>query len=104
PVALGTDGASSNDSQNMFETLKAAALVQRSIVPPDQWPTAMDSLRMCWDGGARGLGQKIGRLASGFRADIVLLRTGDLRLPPQTHNRKPHLDAGDGRFLRPGVG
>jgi 5-methylthioadenosine/S-adenosylhomocysteine deaminase len=83
PVALGTDGASSNDSQNMFETLKAAALVQRPIVPQDQWPTALDSLRMCWDGGARALGQKIGRLASGFRADLVLLRTGDLRLAPK---------------------
>jgi 5-methylthioadenosine/S-adenosylhomocysteine deaminase len=83
PVALGTDGASSNDSQNMFETLKAAALVQRPIVPQDQWPTALDSLRMCWDGGARTLGEKIGRLASGFRADIVLLRTGDLRLAPK---------------------
>ena len=83
PVALGTDGASSNDSQNMFETLKAAALVQRPIVPQDQWPTALDSLRMCWDGGARALGQKIGRLASGFRADVVLLKTGDLRLAPK---------------------
>ena len=83
PVALGTDGASSNDSQNMFETLKAAALVQRPIVPQTEWPTAMDSLRMCWDGGARTLGQKIGRLASGFRADIVLLRTGDLRVAPK---------------------
>jgi cytosine/adenosine deaminase-related metal-dependent hydrolase len=83
PVALGTDGASSNDSQNMFETLKAAALVQRPIVPRAEWPTALDSLRMCWDGGARALGQKIGRLAPGFRADVVLLRTGDLRLAPK---------------------
>ena len=82
-VALGTDGASSNDSQNMFETLKAAALVQRPIVPQDRWPTAMDSLRMCWDGGARTLSKKIGRLDPGFRADIVLLRTGDLRLAPK---------------------
>ena len=83
PVALGTDGASSNDSQNMFETLKAAALVQRSIVPRDLWPTAMDSLRMCWDGGARALGKKVGRLQSGFRADLVMLRTGEVRVAPK---------------------
>lgn len=83
PVALGTDGASSNDSQNMFETLKAAALVQRTVVSPDRWPTALQVLRMCWEGGARALGQKLGRLEPGYRADIVLLRTGDLRLGPK---------------------
>jgi cytosine/adenosine deaminase-related metal-dependent hydrolase len=83
PVALGSDGASSNDSQNMFETLKAAAIVQRPVVPRDLWPTAMQTLRMCWDGGARALRQPIGRLAPGYRADVVLLRTGDLRVAPK---------------------
>lgn len=83
PVGLGTDGASSNDSQNMFETLKAAAIVQRPVVARGRWPSAMDALRMCWDGGARALGQKVGRLASGYRADIVLLRTGGLRIGPK---------------------
>jgi 5-methylthioadenosine/S-adenosylhomocysteine deaminase len=82
-IALGTDGASSNDSQNMFETLKAAAIVQRPIVPQDRWPTAMDTLRMCWDGGAQALGQRLGRIAPGFRADLVLLRAGQLRLAPK---------------------
>ena len=82
-VALGTDGASSNDSQNMFETLKAAALVQRPTLPRDRWPTAFDTLRMCWDGGARALGQRVGRIADGFRADLVLLRVGELRLGPK---------------------
>lgn len=83
PVGLGTDGASSNDSQNMFETLKAAAIVQRPVVPQDRWPTALQTLRMCWEGGARALGQKLGRLEPGYLADIVMLRTGDLRLGPK---------------------
>jgi len=83
PVALGTDGASSNDSQNMFETLKAAAILQRPVLPQERWPTAMDALRMCWDGGARALGQRVGRLEPGYRADLVLLRTGELRLGPK---------------------
>lgn len=82
-VALGTDGASSNDSQNMFETLKAAAILQRPIVPRDRWPTALATLRMCWDGGATALGQRLGRIAPGFRADLLLLRRGDLRLAPK---------------------
>lgn len=82
-VGLGTDGASSNDSQNMFETLKAAALLQRVVVPQDRWPRALDALRMCWEGGARALGQRIGRIEPGYRADLVLLRTEELRLAPK---------------------
>jgi cytosine/adenosine deaminase-related metal-dependent hydrolase len=82
-VALGTDGASSNDSQNMFETLKAAAILQRPIVPRDAWPTALDVLRMCWEGGAHVLGQPLGRLATNFRADLILLRAAELRLAPK---------------------
>src|ERR671931_142890 len=82
-VGLGTDGASSNDSQNMFETLKAAALVQRPLHPQSEWPTALDTLRMCWDGGARVLGQPLGRIARGFRADLVLLRPAALRIAPK---------------------
>jgi 5-methylthioadenosine/S-adenosylhomocysteine deaminase len=82
-VALGTDGASSNDSQNMFETLKAAAIAQRPLLPRAEWLTALDVLRMCWDGGARALGQRIGRIAPGHRADLVLLRAGQVRVAPK---------------------
>lgn len=82
-VGLGTDGASSNDSQNMFETLKSAAILQRPIVPRTEWPTALDALRMCWDGGAKAMGQPLGRIASGYRADLAILRPGELRLAPK---------------------
>jgi len=82
-VGLGTDGASSNDSQNMFETVKAAAILQRPIVPRAEWPTALDALRMCWDGGAKAMGQPLGRIAPGYRADLALLRPGELRLAPK---------------------
>jgi len=82
-VGLGTDGASSNDSQNMFETLKTASIIQRPIVPQAEWPSALDTLRMCWDAGARAMGQRLGRIAAGYRADLVLLRPGELRLAPK---------------------
>ena len=64
-VALGTDGASSNDSQNMFETLKAAAVLHRIAGPPEAWPGAEDSLRMCWLGGRRGHGPAGGTVGAG---------------------------------------
>ncbi len=82
-VALGTDGGSSNDSQNMFETLKAAAVLHRIAGPPETWPGAEDSLRMCWLGGAKAIGQPVGRLEPGHRADLTLLNTRELFVAPK---------------------
>ncbi|WP_116997370.1 amidohydrolase family protein [Desertimonas flava] len=73
PVALGSDGASSNDSLNMFETLKLSALVQRVRGPLAPSPKALDALEMLWDGGRAVLGQPVGRIAPGYRADLVIL-------------------------------
>ncbi len=82
-VALGSDGASSNDSQNMFETVKSAAILHRIANPPDQWPGAEDALRMCWQGGAAVMGKPIGRIAAGCKADLTVLATDSLLLAPK---------------------
>ena len=82
-VALGSDGASSNDSQNMFETVKQAALIHRAGTTSDAWPTAMEVLAWCWLGGARVMERPLGRIARGFDADIVLLRPGHLQRAPK---------------------
>ena len=82
-VALGSDGASSNDSQNMFETVKSAAILHRIANPPDSWPGAEDVLRMCWHGGAAVMGQRIGRIAPGCKADLTVLSTASLFLAPK---------------------
>ena len=82
-VALGSDGASSNDSQNMFETVKSAAILHRIANPPDNWLGAEDVLRMCWHGGAAVMGQRIGRIAPGCKADLTVLSTASLFLAPK---------------------
>jgi cytosine/adenosine deaminase-related metal-dependent hydrolase len=77
-VGLGTDGPSSNDSMSLFATMKLAAILHKnSGRDPAEWPTAREVLRMATVNGARSmlLDGKIGRLASGFKADIVLLDT-----------------------------
>jgi 5-methylthioadenosine/S-adenosylhomocysteine deaminase len=72
-VALGADGAASNDNQNMFEAMKIAALVHSLNGEYRCWPSATDVWSMCLAGGAAALGQPIGRIAPGAAADIVLL-------------------------------
>ena len=74
-VALGADGAASNDNQNMFEAMKFAALIHTTSGPFRAWPTPEAVWRMCLTGGASALCTSIGRIAPGNRADIVLLDT-----------------------------
>ena len=82
-VALGSDGASSGDSQNMFEVMKSAALLHRIANPPEHWLGAADSLRMCWQGGSAAMGARIGRLTPGYKADVSILKTGELMIGPK---------------------
>jgi cytosine/adenosine deaminase-related metal-dependent hydrolase len=73
PVALGSDGASSNDSLNMFETIKLAALIQRVRGPLAGSPKSLEVLEMCWEAGRTAMGVPVGRIEPGYRADLVVL-------------------------------
>jgi cytosine/adenosine deaminase-related metal-dependent hydrolase len=77
PLCLGTDGSSSNDTFNMFEVMKFAALIHKIASPVSTtWPSARDVLAMALEGGARSilLQGRVGMLAPGALADVVLLR------------------------------
>ena len=75
-LGVGTDGSQCSDNQNLFEAMRLAAFVSR-IGNPDveTWIGAEDAFRMATEGGARLLGQEgvLGRVAPGYRADIVFL-------------------------------
>lgn len=77
-VALGTDGAAANDSHNMFEVMKHAALIHRLFGPQNEWPTAEEVLRLCLQGGAKALDLPLGAMRPGTFADLVVLRPGRL--------------------------
>jgi cytosine/adenosine deaminase-related metal-dependent hydrolase len=74
-IGIGTDGAASNDSQNMLEALKMAALLHKVDQLDPAALTAPEALRMATLGGAEALGVAdiIGSLETGKRADAVLL-------------------------------
>jgi len=74
-VGLGTDGAASNDGQNMFDAVRLAALIHnRAGSDFNQWVTPKQALAMATRNGARAFGIEAGELAVGKLADIVLLR------------------------------
>jgi 5-methylthioadenosine/S-adenosylhomocysteine deaminase len=75
-VGIGTDGSASSDNQNMFEAMRYAAFVSRIRgLPPDEWVSAGEAFRMATEGSARILGMHdfIGKIAKGYKADLVLL-------------------------------
>ncbi len=82
-IAIGSDGSSSADGQNMFETIKSAANVHRVSHRYEDWILAEDALDMCWNGGAAALGQRVGKLSPGYAADLMLLHTRHLFMTPK---------------------
>lgn len=74
-VALGTDGAASNDTQNMFDALRLVAVIHNPAITDFRtWITPVQALRMATRDGARAFGLPAGVLAPGRLADVVLLR------------------------------
>ena len=74
PVGLATDGAASNDSQNMFEVLKISALWQKAFYRDPTVLPAMRLLEMATIDGARSIHREkdLGSLEVGKRADLFL--------------------------------
>jgi 5-methylthioadenosine/S-adenosylhomocysteine deaminase len=83
PVALGTDGPGSQNSQDMLESLKIAALLAKVSTCDANAVLPLDLLRMATVDGARLLGRDdIGRIVPGARADLTLVDLNNARSMP----------------------
>jgi 5-methylthioadenosine/S-adenosylhomocysteine deaminase len=84
-LGLATDGSGSNDSQNMFESMRLASLWHnRNDRDYKDWPSPQAILRAATSDGAHalGLGGKTGMIESGRFADMVLLTTDSYHFAP----------------------
>ncbi len=74
-VALGTDGCCSNNSHDLFEEIKAAALIAKCINSDPTVINAYDALKLATVNGARAQGREMecGRLCIGLDADVIML-------------------------------
>jgi len=86
-VALGTDGAASNNDLDMFGELRTAALLAKAVAQDASALPAADALRMATLNGARALGlsEEIGSLTPGKSADVVAVHLGDIEAQPHYH-------------------
>jgi 5-methylthioadenosine/S-adenosylhomocysteine deaminase len=83
PVALATDGPGSENSQDMLETLKVAALLAKVSSGDANALTPLDVLRMATTGGARLFGREdLGQITAGSRADLTLVDLDNARCMP----------------------
>jgi 5-methylthioadenosine/S-adenosylhomocysteine deaminase len=88
-VAIGTDGAVTNDNLVVHEAIRLAAMLGRtSQRERSRWISARQALAMATSGGAKAvrMAERIGRIAPGYRADIVLY---DLDTPAWTPLNDP---------------
>jgi len=84
-VGIGTDGPASNNTLDMFESMKAAALLQKVWNNDPTVLPAKTVLRMATiDGaGALGLEECVGSVEVGKRADLILVDFGKPHLVPR---------------------
>jgi guanine deaminase len=84
-VGIGTDGANCSDNLNMYESMRLASFVSKAQRPDvERWVTTDEVALAATEGSARALGfeGRIGRLAPGYKADIVFLDLGHVNWIP----------------------
>lgn len=86
-VALGTDGAASNNDLDMFGEMRCAALLAKVLTKNASSLPAADALRMATLNGAKALGRdtEIGSLVPGKAADVIAIDLNHIATQPVYH-------------------
>ena len=86
-VALGTDGAASNNDLDMFSEMRTAALLAKAIAGDASAIPAHQALRMATINGAKALGidEQTGTLEAGKAADVIAVNLCGIESEPLYH-------------------
>lgn len=86
-VCIGTDGAASNNSLNLFHEMSLLALIHKGVHRTPQCISAGETFRIATIQGARALGleTEIGSLEEGKKADIAILNLNTPSLTPRNN-------------------
>ncbi|MBA2859443.1 amidohydrolase [Methanococcus maripaludis] len=90
PVTLGTDGCGSNNNMNLFEEIKAAALIHKGVNLNPVAVTAKEAFDFATLNGAKALNINSGEIKEGKLADFVLINMKKPYLTPK-ENIESHL-------------
>jgi len=89
-VAIGTDGAASNNDLDVFDELRDAAMIGKLAADDASAVPAEAVVRMATEGGNRALGFDGGRVEVGAPADLIVVDFSAPRLTP-VHDYVSHL-------------
>lgn len=86
-VCLGTDGAASNNSLNMFHELSLLTLIHKGVNKTPQCVSAREGFRIATINGAKALGleKEIGSIEVGKKADLAILNLNTPSLTPRNN-------------------
>ncbi|WP_456474038.1 amidohydrolase family protein [Candidatus Pyrohabitans sp.] len=86
-VSLGTDGAASNNTLDIFEEMKTCTLLQKVSTHDASVLPAQEVLRFATINAARALGleKEIGSLEVGKRGDVIIVDTHKPHLKPMSN-------------------
>jgi len=86
-LAIGTDGAASNNDLDMFGETRSAALLAKAVADDASVLDAASALRAATLGGARALelDDRIGSIEAGKQADLACVDLGQLETQPLHH-------------------
>lgn len=84
-VAIGTDGSSSNNNQNMVEEIHIASIVNKAVELDAEVVKAIDVLKMATINGAEAMGFDAGSIEEGKLADIQIYDLNSMNFTPNNN-------------------